>query len=141
MRLFVARRAGAAGLRREGLPGGERAGRSGNLRKPEVLRQLADLPAAVYQGRVDRRLRHHDRDVPEGRNPEDAGGSTGRLSRAPARKKADFASAFSFLQSGRGHLLSSASASPSIPSSWILRVKVLRPQPSRWAASMRRPPV
>ena len=32
------------------------------------------------------------------------------------------------------------SASP-MPSSWILRVSVLRPMPSRFAASMRRPPV
>ena len=31
--------------------------------------------------------------------------------------------------------------SASSPSSWILRVSVLRPMPSRCAASMRRPPV
>jgi leucyl-tRNA synthetase len=34
-----------------------------------------------------------------------------------------------------------SSGAASIPSSWILRVRVLRPQPSRCAASMRRPPV
>src|SRR5947209_6450457 len=53
--------------RRRGIRFGERAGRSRNARQSAALFQLADIPAAVHQRRIDRRLRHHARAVRERR--------------------------------------------------------------------------
>ena len=40
------------------IPRGQRAGGSGNSRRPAALSELADVSAAVHQRRIDRRLRH-----------------------------------------------------------------------------------
>ncbi|ABM34214.1 hypothetical protein Aave_3666 [Paracidovorax citrulli AAC00-1] len=65
VRLLGPRHPDPQGLRRgpQGRGHGERAGRPGDPPGHQGIQQLAHHPAAVREGRIHRRLRHHDGDV------------------------------------------------------------------------------
>ncbi|SOT46257.1 hypothetical protein F01_70052 [Burkholderia cenocepacia] len=67
MRLLGPRRTGAEGLRRRPVQDRQRARGRRNPPGHQGLLELADHPATLREGRIHRRLGHHDGDVPVGR--------------------------------------------------------------------------